>query len=335
MFDKQDLRSLNSLLGPYRKISQVRFFVDLSVAALLAWGALYLLSVRELDVYSPFLLFVSYVGSCRGNAFIHEVVHFGRKVKGIGAVYNFLFGFPNRIPFYIHEPHKYHHLPNTFGTEQDPEYLFLKGKGGRYFFRPFFAAPLAPLLLLVRFGVLPLFFWALPASLQEEIYRKVSTLVVNPGYLRREMRSDELRRVRRQDLGCALFFVFFLMAGVLGQLPWAFFGWWYAIAVVATLVNMYRARVAHLYDNKLGALSPLEALRDSVTIEGGMASELWAPLGLKYHSLHHLAPNIPYHNLGKAHRFLVSQLEANHPYHATIQPSLWHGLKQYWRTLHG
>ena len=45
--------------------------------------------------------------------------------------------------------------------------------------------------------------------------------------------------------------------------------------------------------------------------------ELWAPVGLRYHALHHWIPSLPYHNLGRAHRLLLSTLTPDAPYAAT------------------
>ena len=42
---------------------------------------------------------------------------------------------------------------------------------------------------------------------------------------------------------------------------------------------------------------------------------LWAPVGLRYHALHHLLPGVPYHNLGEAHRRVTAALEPGSPYH--------------------
>jgi len=42
---------------------------------------------------------------------------------------------------------------------------------------------------------------------------------------------------------------------------------------------------------------------------------LWAPVGLRYHALHHLLPSVPYHNLGAAHRRLTAMVEQDSPYH--------------------
>jgi fatty acid desaturase len=47
----------------------------------------------------------------------------------------------------------------------------------------------------------------------------------------------------------------------------------------------------------------------------GFLPALWAPVGLRYHALHHLIPSVPYHALGEAHRRLVAQLPAGTTYH--------------------
>ena len=72
-----------------------------------------------------------------------------------------------------------------------------------------------------------------------------------------------------------------------------------------------------------------DQLLDSCTIAaGGRAvgagsptpAALWsAPVGLRYHALHHWIPSLPYHNLGRAHRVLVSTLRSDAPYHATVE----------------
>jgi fatty acid desaturase len=40
------------------------------------------------------------------------------------------------------------------------------------------------------------------------------------------------------------------------------------------------------------------------------------PLGLHLHALHHLFPNIPYHNMPEAHRRVLAALPQGSVYHA-------------------
>ena len=76
----------------------------------------------------------------------------------------------------------------------------------------------------------------------------------------------------------------------------------------------------------------MEQMFDSTTIPGRpLLTELWAPLGQRYHALHHLFPSIPYHSLGIAHRRLMSGLPADSPYRATIRNSLARALCDVWR----
>jgi fatty acid desaturase len=46
---------------------------------------------------------------------------------------------------------------------------------------------------------------------------------------------------------------------------------------------------------------------------------LVAPVGLRYHALHHWIPSLPYHNLGRTHRRLVAALASDGPYGATLE----------------
>lgn len=332
--EREESLRLLAMLKPYFAVSARRFYLDLILTGLVAWGSLILFSRAEGLMASLFWLVLSYLGFFRGQAFIHEVIHFQKKLPLLPWLYNGLFGFPNRAPSYIHEPHQFHHLPKTFGTEKDPEYLVMKGRGRVYFLLPFLQAPLSPFLLMLRFGVFPPLLWALPRSFQETVFARASTIVVNPAYRRPLGSEAELRKARQQDLLCSLTFGASLGLVGVGLLSLKFLGGWLAVIVVATLVNIYRARVAHRYDNEeSNPLSPLQALRDSVTVEGSLLSELWAPLGLRYHSLHHLAPQIPYYNLGRAHRHLKSVLPPEHPYRQQSLPSFVAGIRQYRRIL--
>jgi hypothetical protein len=99
-------------------------------------------------------------------------------------------------------------------------------------------------------------------------------------------------------------------------------------------MNAVRTLAAHRYDHETNGgdeLTMVEQLLDSCTIAPrpgpvGSLAVVWytlcAPVGLRFHSLHHWIPSLPYHNLGRAHRMLIEALDADAPYPATHHPAI-------------
>jgi fatty acid desaturase len=89
-----------------------------------------------------------------------------------------------------------------------------------------------------------------------------------------------------------------------------------AVASVVALLNQLRTLVAHLWENEGEAMTVTAQFLDSVNVPPpGRIAELWAPVGLRYHALHHLMPSMPYHSLAEAHRRLVAELADDSSYH--------------------
>jgi fatty acid desaturase len=87
------------------------------------------------------------------------------------------------------------------------------------------------------------------------------------------------------------------------------------VSAVAVL-NQIRTLVAHLWENDGEPLSVTAQFLDSVNVPPpGLLPALWAPVGLRYHALHHLLPSVPYHALGEAHRRLSAELAPDSAYH--------------------
>src|SRR5262249_16332238 len=79
-------------------------------------------------------------------------------------------------------------------------------------------------------------------------------------------------------------------------------------------------------------VSYLDQLHDSITLaDNPLVTELFVPLGLRFHALHHLFPHLPYHALGKAHRRLMRALPAGSAYHRTVRPGLSSLFVQFWK----
>jgi fatty acid desaturase len=117
-----------------------------------------------------------------------------------------------------------------------------------------------------------------------------------------------------------------------GVVPLAFLPTIYLLAVMVLYLNSLRTLGAHRYTNTGGEVTFLDQLLDSVNYpRHPFLSSLWAPVGLRFHALHHLFPSLPYHNLARAHARLMQQLPADSPYRLTESPSLRASLAQLWR----
>jgi fatty acid desaturase len=105
-------------------------------------------------------------------------------------------------------------------------------------------------------------------------------------------------------------------------LPLRAFAVWFGVVSVASFINTLRTLAAHRYEAEGDPLDRSGQLRDSIDVPGSFWTELWAPVGLRYHALHHYFPGLPYHNLGEAHRRLVKALPAGSAYRASTSPGL-------------
>ena len=107
----------------------------------------------------------------------------------------------------------------------------------------------------------------------------------------------------------------------------------YFLSVEVLFLNALRTLGAHRYINAGGEVTFMDQLLDSINYpHHPLLTALWAPVGLRFHALHHLFPSMPYHNLPMAHQRLMAELPANSPYRQTESPGLLASLGQLWRT---
>ncbi|WP_420810212.1 fatty acid desaturase family protein [Erythrobacter colymbi] len=258
----------------------------------------------------------------RALMFIHELTHIHRDaLPGFRTGWNLLVGIPMLTPSFMYEGvHTIHHKRTQYGTVEDPEYLPLALM--KPWSLPAFVlvAMLLPVGLLLRFGVLYPLGLVIP-PLRTFVWERFSSLSINPEFRRKAPEGDFSLRVRWQEAGASLWAIALIASGFV-------FGWEplvtaMAILSFAAVLNQLRTLVAHLWENEGEAMTVTAQFLDSVNVPPpGVAAEIWAPVGLRYHALHHLMPSMPYHDLPEAHRRLARELGTGSTYEGANHPGM-------------
>jgi fatty acid desaturase len=269
----------------------------------------------------------------RSVLFTHELVHLRDKTFRVFAVvWNLLVGIPLLMPSFMYYTHVDHHMRKHFATEQDGEYLPL-GTTAPWHILVYLCQPLViPILAVLRFMVFAPLSWISP-SFREFIRRRASSMVMDPMYIRPLPTRKVMLIFRIQEVLCFLWTIGVATAMISGKVPIGFLPTAYLLSVMVLFLNVLRTLGAHRYTNAGGDITFVAQLLDSVNYPNRpFLSGLWAPVGLRFHALHHLFPSMPYHNLAQAHQRLMAQLPADSPYRLTESPSLTAALRQLWRT---
>lgn len=312
-------------LGPDFEPSRFFYWGDLLASAFVGWLAF------SIGARAPFgsplhalATVVAVFTLMRAAMFVHEIAHLKRgQIPGFELAWNLIVGIPLMIPSLMYAgSHLDHHKRTGFGTAEDPEYAQIARWSRLRLANFVFATAFIPPALLVRWGILGPLSRFFP-RLRRFVVGRLSTLAINTHYVRPMPKGEQIKRWNAQEAAAAAFVWVVFGALLAGWIPIAWIAQWWLVAAGILIINQLRTLVAHGYENRGEPMDAEAQLLDSINLRGWLVlTVLIAPVGLRFHALHHFLPFIPYHSLGLVHRRLLAELPQNAPYRATLRDGI-------------
>jgi len=320
-------------IGPDFEPSRIIYWSDLLASAFVGWAA-FVISAKA-PFGSPLHVIATLVAVfaiLRAALFVHEIAHLKRgQIPGFEGAWNLIVGIPLMGPSLMYVgSHMDHHKRTGFGTHDDPEYAPIARWSRLRIATCVLTAALIPLVLPLRWGILGPLSRLFP-PIRRFVVGKLSTFATNAHYVRPMPKGAQLKRWNTQEAGAAVFVWAVFGAVVAGWIPIEWIVQWCVVAGGVLAVNQVRTLVAHGYENEGEPMDAEAQLLDSINLRGWLVlTGLVAPVGLRYHALHHHLPFLPYHSLGLVHRRLMAELPQNAPYRATVKNGI-DTLRGLWR----
>lgn len=328
------LTELKKLLEDCFRIKPSVYWTDFTLFMLLGWASFIVTELSANATIRVLLFFVTSFCFYRCILFIHEISHMDRKdIPFFSVVYNLTIGVPLLLPSFMYRGvHLDHHKKNTYGTVDDGEYIAFGAHSPWRLLSYLALNLLVPILLYIRFAILnPIS--ALSPKFRRELMERGSALAIQFEARRRIPTGIDLRNWQILDAMCTYHVLLMTSLLLLHVLHRFTFVHYYLVLAFIAFVNAVRTSVAHHYRNgSLHEMSFQDQLLDSINLVGNRYVQgLAAPVGLRFHALHHLFPSMPYHSLEKAHKRLIAYLPKNSTYRNCDEKSILMAFAKLWR----
>lgn len=332
-----DIPQMFNIVSDLFVVKPYIYWLDMLISAAIGWG-FFILSYTYpfFSIHYWATATISALALYRVWVFTHEISHFRRTVidrdlKWFNFVWHIVAGVPLLSPgFLYHDVHREHHNAHKYAKNNDAEYLpFGAGSPLNMLFYPLIVWPM-PLMAIFRITILSLLS-LFGEKIRKKIREDYSSAGMVPSHHRELPKGNAITEWNIQETVCSIVWWTVIILTITGTLPPSLLIHWYIVMMIFMTVNFVRALTAHRYTNGGGDVTFHEQILDSVNVTGSpWLTEIWAPVGTRYHGLHHLFPTIPYHALGEAHNRLMNQLLLDHPYRKTVSPSLMEALGSLW-----
>jgi fatty acid desaturase len=322
---------LGPILAKAHPPSRLIYWTDLLISSAIAWslGALALqLSIGSLG----WLLATGFMGLAmlRATYFIHEISHLPRNaIPGFTIVWHMVIGCHVLIPTLMIGAHKNHHKMSTYGTHMDPEYQPVAKWSRARMALDVLMVAFAPPLLALRWLISPI-SWLIPPA-RRFVIAYLSTLAFNPRFKRSAPRGRERREWILQEVVMFFYVSTVITAFVLGWIPLKVLAVYWGAMAFGLMVNEVRTFVGHFYEGDGEPMTADEQMRDTITLDSHILSEIVSPLGDRHHAIHHRYPSLPYHCMPAVHARLMRELPKDSVYFDTMSNGLLSGWARLWR----
>jgi fatty acid desaturase len=292
-----------------RKINRMTYLGDFLLTSIVFYSSFVLLLGTESLLLRLLFYVVAVFAIYRMAVFSHELAHMEKRFPAFSVLWNVLCGPVILCTTGYFRSHIDHHRSDSYGTGKDPEYT--------PFWETSYAAkvylgvsPLVPFLMFIRSALLIPVSWVIPAYRRKrEATEELAS--IHGSYVRAPHIRPKSRFEGAIEDITALLCLGLLVLAIYDHRYISMIVLWLSILSFGILLNSARTLCAHRYTNTQSPVPMTDQFADSITLNlPALVAFLMAPVGLKYHALHHLYPSLPYHSLGKAHERMLNAHEA-------------------------